>query len=173
TTTITIRWPPARASTGGRSTSRTTCCARSPRSASSGISTECPTTCSTTRPRRCPTWHSPRVRFPPANIQLRRAQLVLVLATLVPTILMTGVGVLLLLVGQRSVIAGVLVLTFCTSLITGYILVSIFVGKGASLARVQNDFVSSVSHELRTPVTSIRLLIESLADGRLADTDRV
>ncbi len=113
------------------------------------------------------------MRFPPANIQLRRAQLVLVLATLVPTVLLTGVGVLLLIVGQRSVVAGVLVLTFCTSLITGYILVSIFVGKGASLARVQNDFVSSVSHELRTPVTSIRLLIESLADGRLGDADRV
>jgi two-component system phosphate regulon sensor histidine kinase PhoR len=65
------------------------------------------------------------------------------------------------------------VLGLCGSGITGYILVSIFVGKGASLARVQNDFVSSVSHELRTPLTSIRLLIESLRDGRLADTDRV
>jgi two-component system phosphate regulon sensor histidine kinase PhoR len=56
--------------------------------------------------------------------------------------------------------------------ITGYILGSIFVGKGASLVRVQNDFVSSVSHELRTPLTSIRLLIESLRDGRLEDADR-
>ncbi|HEY5950607.1 MAG TPA: HAMP domain-containing sensor histidine kinase, partial [Kofleriaceae bacterium] len=45
--------------------------------------------------------------------------------------------------------------------------------KGASLVRVQNDFVSAVSHELRTPVTSIRLLLESLRDGRLADQDRV
>ena len=61
-----------------------------------------------------------------------------------------------------------LVLTFCTTAITGYILGSIFVGKGASLARVQNDFLSSVSHELRTPLTSIRLFIESLRDGRLA-----
>jgi signal transduction histidine kinase len=56
--------------------------------------------------------------------------------------------------------------------ITGYILGSIFVTKGASLARVQNDFVSSVSHELRTPVTSIRLLIESLKGNRLDDGDR-
>jgi two-component system phosphate regulon sensor histidine kinase PhoR len=67
----------------------------------------------------------------------------------------------------------VLVLTFCTSGITGYILGSIFVGKGASLARVQNDFVASVSHELRTPVTSIRLLLESLRDGRLPAPDQV
>jgi two-component system phosphate regulon sensor histidine kinase PhoR len=117
----------------------------------------------------------PFVHFPPANLQLRRAQLVLALAALVPTILMTGVGIVLLFVGQGSattLVSGVLVLTFCTSVITGYIIGSIFVNKGASLARVQNDFVAAVSHELRTPVTSIRLLLESLRDGRLAADDR-
>jgi two-component system, OmpR family, phosphate regulon sensor histidine kinase PhoR len=115
------------------------------------------------------------VRFPPANLQLRRAQLVLMLAVAVPTVMMTGVGIVLLVM-ERSVttlISGVLVLTFCTSGITGYILGSIFVTRGASLARVQNDFTAAVSHELRTPVTSIRLLIESLRDNRLADADRV
>ena len=113
------------------------------------------------------------MRFPPANLQLRRAQLVLMLAVLIPTIAMTGVGIVLLALGSASTLfSGVLVLAFCTSAITGYILVSIFVTKGASLARVQNDFVSAVSHELRTPVTSLRLLIESLKDGRLADADR-
>ena len=114
------------------------------------------------------------MRFPPANLQLRRAQLVLMLATLLPTIAMTAVGLLLLILGGSvtTLISGVLVLTFCTSVITGYTLGSIFVGKGASLVRVQNDFVSSVSHELRTPLTSIRLLIESLRDGRLATEER-
>lgn len=97
------------------------------------------------------------------------------LVVLLPTVAMSIVGILLLASGSgstHSLVAGVLVLTFCTTGITGYILVSIFVGKGASLARVQNDFVSAVSHELRTPVTSIRLLLESLRDGRLADADR-
>ncbi len=114
------------------------------------------------------------MRFPPANLQLRRAQLVLMLAVLLPTVAMTGVGIVLLAIGTTAttLIAGVLVLTFCTSGITGYILGSIFVGKGASLVQIQNDFVSSVSHELRTPITSIRLLMESLRDGRLADDDR-
>lgn len=114
------------------------------------------------------------MRFPPANLQLRRAQLVLMLAVLMPTVMMTAVGIILLVLGSNvtSLISGVLVLTFCTSGITGYILGSIFVGKGASLVRVQNDFVSSVSHELRTPLTSIRLLIETLRDGRLDDGDR-
>jgi hypothetical protein len=89
------------------------------------------------------------VRFPPAIIQLRRAQLILMLAVLVPTILMTALGVILLAVGSSSILIfmGVLVLAFCATAVTGYILVSIFVGKGATLARVQNDFFSSVSHE--------------------------
>jgi two-component system, OmpR family, phosphate regulon sensor histidine kinase PhoR len=114
------------------------------------------------------------MRFPPANLQLRRAQLVLMLAALLPTIAMTALGIVMVVIGREtsSIVAGVLVLTFCTSGITGYILGSIFVGKGASLVRVQNDFVSSVSHELRTPLTSIRLLMESLRDGRLEDADR-
>ena len=110
-----------------------------------------------------------------ANLQLRRAQIVLRLAVLLPTILMTVVGIVLVVTSQGSVpaiVSGILVLTFCTSGITGYILGSIFVAKGATLVRIQNDFVSSVSHELRTPLTSIHLLIESLRDGRLEDTDR-
>lgn len=108
-------------------------------------------------------------------MQLRRAQLVLMLAVLLPTVAMTGVGIVLLVLGRGSgstIVAAILILTFCTSGITGYILGSIFVSKGASLVRVQNDFVSSVSHELRTPVTSLRLLLESLATGRLDDADR-
>jgi two-component system phosphate regulon sensor histidine kinase PhoR len=114
------------------------------------------------------------VRFPPANVQLRRAQLILMMAVLVPTVLMLAVGIVLLIFGSgwTTVISGLLVLTFCTSGITGYILVTVFVGKGASLARVQNDFVSSVSHELRTPITSIRLLLESLRDNRLEEVER-
>ncbi|MBV8760967.1 MAG: hypothetical protein JO257_26975 [Deltaproteobacteria bacterium] len=115
------------------------------------------------------------MRFPPANIQLRRAQLILMLCALVPTILLTVLGIVLLVAGEGSatmLVSGVLVLTLCTSCITGYILGSIFVNKGATLARVQNDFVSAVSHELRTPVTSIRLLLEGLRDGRLGPEDR-
>jgi len=97
------------------------------------------------------------------------------LAVLLPTVMMTVVGIVLLATSSGSVpaiVSGVLVLTFCTSGITGYILGSIFVSKGAALARMQNDFVASVSHELRTPLTSIHLLIESLRDGRLEVADR-
>ncbi|HEY5948460.1 MAG TPA: HAMP domain-containing sensor histidine kinase [Kofleriaceae bacterium] len=115
------------------------------------------------------------MRFPPANIQLRRAQLILMLAALVPTIMLTAVGILIIAIGNESLprlVFGVLILAFCTSGITAYVLASIFLGKSASLVRVQNDFVSAVSHELRTPVTSIRLLLESLQTGRLAAAEQ-
>lgn len=114
------------------------------------------------------------MKLPPANIQLRRAQLVLMLAALVPTVLLSGIGIVLLALhsSTTTLVVGILVLVLCTSGITGYILGSIYLGKGASLVRVQNDFVSAVSHELRTPVTSIRLLLESLAGDRLAPVER-
>jgi two-component system phosphate regulon sensor histidine kinase PhoR len=115
------------------------------------------------------------MRFPRANLQLHRAQVVLMLAVAMPTVMMIAVGVVLLATASGSVpsiVSGVLVLTCCTSGITGYILGSLFVSKGAALVRIQNDFVSSVSHELRTPLTSIHLLIESLRTGRLEDDDR-
>ena len=42
------------------------------------------------------------MRFPPANIQLRRAQLSLILAVLVPTILMIVAGIILLATTKSS-----------------------------------------------------------------------
>jgi two-component system, OmpR family, phosphate regulon sensor histidine kinase PhoR len=114
------------------------------------------------------------VRIPRAIVQLKRAQVILVLAVLVPTVLLTISGIVLLAIGGGSVVnvvIGVLVLALTSSAITGYILVALFVGKGASLARIQNDFLSSVSHELRTPLTSIRLFLDSLRDGRLTEEE--
>jgi two-component system phosphate regulon sensor histidine kinase PhoR len=109
----------------------------------------------------------------PAVIQLRRAQLVLMLAVLAPTALMIAVGILLLALGQGagSIVAGTLVLAFCTTAVTGYILGSIFVSRGAMVARFQHDFLSSVSHELRTPLTSISMFIETLRDERVTDPE--
>jgi two-component system phosphate regulon sensor histidine kinase PhoR len=96
------------------------------------------------------------------------------LATLVPTILMTALAIVLLAIGSDSVgllVTGILVLAFGATSITGYILGSIFVQRGASMARVQSDFLSSVSHELRTPLTSIRIFIETLRDDRLTNPE--
>lgn len=108
----------------------------------------------------------------PANVLLRRAQLTLILAVLLPTILTTPVGIFLLATESSratTIVAGLLVLAFCTSSLTGYILGSILVSRGASLAKVQNDFLSSVSHELTTPITSCRMFIDTLRSERVSD----
>lgn len=108
---------------------------------------------------------------PPAAIQLRRAQLTLILAALIPTVLMIALGIILLAIGRgtESLVVGVLVLAFCTTALTGYILGSIFVSRGAQVARFQHDYLSLVSHELRTPLTSILMFLDTLRDNRLTD----
>ncbi|HKA88670.1 MAG TPA: HAMP domain-containing sensor histidine kinase [Haliangiales bacterium] len=108
----------------------------------------------------------------PANVLLRRAQLILILVALLPTILTAPVGLTLLFVQSSpsvTLVGGILVVAFCTSSLVGYILGSIFVSRGASLAKVQNDFLSSVSHELMTPITSVRMFIDTLRDERVTD----
>ena len=114
-----------------------------------------------------------RIR-PPANVFLHRAQLIFILAALIPTIFMTILGIVLLVVGSShtmAVIVGILVLALCASSLTGYILGTIFVTRGAYLARLQNEFLSSVSHELRTPLTSIEMFLETLSDERVTDPE--
>jgi two-component system phosphate regulon sensor histidine kinase PhoR len=94
------------------------------------------------------------------------------LTAMIPTVLMTAIGIILLAIGgSRSValVGGILVLAFCAMALTGYIIGTIFVTRGASLAAVQNEFLSSVSHELRTPLTSIRMFIDTLREERVRD----
>jgi signal transduction histidine kinase len=116
------------------------------------------------------------VRFrTPANVQLHRAQVILILGALVPTILTTLLGIILLATEAQTssvtLVTGILVLAFCASSLTGYILGSIFLQRGAMLAKVQSDFLSAVSHELRTPMTSMRMFVEALRNDRLTDPE--
>ena len=93
---------------------------------------------------------------------------------MIPTVLMTVIGIILLAIGgskSMAVIGGILVLSFCAMALTGYVIGSIFVTRGASLAAVQNEFLALVSHELRTPLTSIRMFIETLRDDRVQDPE--
>jgi two-component system phosphate regulon sensor histidine kinase PhoR len=110
------------------------------------------------------------LRFAPASIELRRAQILLILAALVPTSLALVVAICVLVLAHNSagVVLGILALVFTVLGISGAVLVQIFVRRGDSMARLQNDFVSSVSHELRTPLTSIRMFVETLAMGRVS-----
>lgn len=93
---------------------------------------------------------------------------------LIPTVLMTAIGIIFVAEGGSksvAVIGGILVLAFCATAIVGYVLGTIFVTRGASLAAVQNEFLASVSHELRTPLTSIRMFIDTLREERVTDPE--
>jgi len=108
----------------------------------------------------------------PTIVFLYRARLIFTLTALIPTMFMTAVGIILLVTGgSRSfaVVGGILLLAFCATALTGYTIGNIFVARGASLAALQNEFLSSVSHELRTPLTSIRMFIETLREDRVHD----
>ncbi|MBX2810327.1 MAG: HAMP domain-containing histidine kinase [Myxococcales bacterium] len=117
---------------------------------------------------RRPKWPDFRA---PASVMIARAQITFLAAILLPTVASTALGVVMLTIGESSTsfVVGILLLAFCSTTLTGYILGSNYLARGASLAHVQNDFVSSVSHELRTPLTSIRMFIETLQGERLTD----
>src|SRR5688572_9583252 len=106
----------------------------------------------------------------------RRIVMLLVSLVIVPTGLMLLVGVLLLFRGEPelNVIMGILVLALSGAVVTGVILVWVFVRREANLSQLQSDFVSKVSHELRTPLASIRLFSDTLtlrrADPEAMDT---
>ncbi len=95
----------------------------------------------------------------------RRIVILLVSLIVVPTAILLALGVVLLFLGgfEANVLMGILVLALSGAMITGVILVWVFVRREAKVSRLQSDFVSKVSHELRTPLTSIRLFTETLS----------
>jgi two-component system phosphate regulon sensor histidine kinase PhoR len=107
----------------------------------------------------------------PTTVFLHRARLIFMLTAVIPTIFMTVIGIVLVVTGAKTiaVVGGILVLALCGTALAGYVLGTMFVTRGASLAAVQNEFLSSVSHEVRTPLTSIRMFIETLREGRVTD----
>jgi two-component system, OmpR family, phosphate regulon sensor histidine kinase PhoR len=94
----------------------------------------------------------------------RRIVLLLVWLVIVPGVLLSAVGVLLMVLGEARInlLMGILVVTFSGTLATGVILVWVFLRRERNLSELQADFVSKVSHELRTPLTSIRMFTETL-----------
>lgn len=113
----------------------------------------------------------PDRRKPSTNLQrlgYRRIVVLLVTLILVPTGLLLAVGILLMFIGQAqaNLLFGILIVSFVAAVVTGSVLVLVFVNREADLSELQSDFVSKVSHELRTPLTSMRLFIETLERSR-------
>lgn len=93
----------------------------------------------------------------------RRIVQLLVYLVIIPTVLLLSIGIFLMfLEGRINLLFGILTVSFVSVVITGIVLVLVFVRREANLSELQADFVSKVSHELRTPLTAIRLFAETL-----------
>jgi two-component system phosphate regulon sensor histidine kinase PhoR len=103
----------------------------------------------------------------------RRIIYLLVYLVLVPTALLLALGFVMMFTGEAryNIVLGVLTVSFVAVVVTGGVLVWVFVHREARLSMLQADFVSKVSHELRTPLTAIRLLTETLARGPQLESD--
>lgn len=92
----------------------------------------------------------------------------------VPAALMLTVGILILVYGSfaRDYLFGALILALVTTTVAGTAATIAVLYREARVAKLQTDFVNKVSHELRTPLTSIRMFVETLQLGRIADPVR-
>ena len=105
----------------------------------------------------------------------RRIAVLLWSLVTVPTALLLALGILMLIFyeTQLNVLFGILVVTLVACLLTGTVLLFVFLRKEANLSRLQTDFVNKVSHELRTPLTSIGMFVETLQSKRITNPEEV
>ena len=47
--------------------------------------------------------------------------------------------------------------------------VAVYLGRQIRLTRLKNDLIATVSHELKTPLASMRVLVDTLLEGRCQD----
>jgi two-component system phosphate regulon sensor histidine kinase PhoR len=93
----------------------------------------------------------------------RRIVQLLVYLVIIPTVLLLSLGIILMfLEGNINLLFGILTVCFVAVVVTGVVLVLVFVSREANLSELQADFVSKVSHELRTPLTAVRLFAETI-----------
>ncbi len=120
---------------------------------------------------------SPRRRRKPRDplqVNLRWLVYLILLAVIVPTTLVTGIGVAVMTSrdGPRDLIFGILVTAFALSVIAGAFLLLVLAWRGARLARIQETFLSHMGHELLTPLAGIRLHTQLLEQHPLPEASR-
>jgi signal transduction histidine kinase len=57
-------------------------------------------------------------------------------------------------------------------ILTAGALVARVIGRQIRLNRLKNDFIATVTHELKTPLSSMRVLVDTLLDKRVSDTQQ-
>lgn len=93
----------------------------------------------------------------------RRIVTLLVYLVIVPTVLLLSIGIVLMfLEGTINLLFGIFTVSFVAVVVTGVVLVLVFLRREANLSELQADFVAKVSHELRTPLTAVRLFAETI-----------
>ena len=73
---------------------------------------------------------------------------------------------------QRAVYVWAAVLVIGVIIIVGVVAGRV-VGRQVKLNRLKNDFIATVSHELKTPLASMRVLVDTLLEGRYNDQQQV
>ncbi len=103
------------------------------------------------------------------NLNLTSVIVTIGVGVLVPVILLTAVGIVALVFAEdaRSLVIGVLVLSFTLTAVGSALVAVVLVGRKARLARLQADFVAGLAHEFRTPLSAIRLYTQTLQSGNL------
>src|SRR6478736_2507872 len=114
-------------------------------------------------------------RYDKYAAQIRLLVVLVLCFAVAPAALLLTVGVLVLVFGHQvhDTIFGILILSLAATLIAGITATVVYVRRGTSLAKLQAGFVQKVSHDLRTPLTSIKMFVETLQEGRLTDPDKV
>ncbi|MGA8892732.1 MAG: HAMP domain-containing sensor histidine kinase [Anaeromyxobacteraceae bacterium] len=104
-------------------------------------------------------------------MKLRRVYPLIIGFVVVPAAMMLTVGILMLVFGRQpqDYVFGVLILALVATTIIGTVATLVTLYREAYLSRLQTDFVNKVSHDLRTPLTSIRMFVDTLQMGRIAD----
>ena len=121
---------------------------------------------SSTKPRRA------RASRDPLQVSLRWVVHLTLLLVVVPTSVLTGVGIVILWQSRNAsqgLVMGILIVAFSASIVAGSLLLLILARRGARLAQVQETFMSRMSHELLTPLAGIRLHVQLLEGARLSD----
>src|SRR5260370_37419405 len=107
--------------------------------------------------------------------QIRLLVVLVLCFAVAPAALLLTVGVLVIVFGHQvhDIVFGILILSLAATLIAGVVATVSYVRRGTSLAKLQAEFGQKVSHDLRTPLTSIKMVVETLQDGRLVDPQHV
>src|SRR5438477_97099 len=118
---------------------------------------------------------TPPRRYDKYAQQIRMLVVLVLCFAVLPGALLLTVGVLVLSFGNQvhDTVFGILILSLALTLIAGITATVVYVRRGTSLARLQAEFVQKVSHDLRTPLTSIKMFVETLQEGRLTDPRKV